>query len=112
MRYWYRDDTNHWRIADNAPSQLHIMVRSLPSYIEKDMIYSAMSAIASKKPVAVPPMDDLITWVATNPAAMRKCDELLQFKNHSAPTLVQLLAKAWSKEAHEVVDRIVKYFSA
>ena len=112
MKYWYKDAANTWRVADNAPSQLHLCVRSMPKGTDPNTIHVVFESVATKKPIPTPDNATLLYWVATSPDAQAACDEVLKHsaKNKCA-SLNALLAKAWNSYAYELLDKVHKYFS-
>ena len=112
IKYWYQDHEGNWRIADNAPTQLQLCVRSLPKHVDMDMLHRVFTCMVSKTPIQAPDMPALLKWLSSSADATRRCDEILQHpaKNKCA-TLVALLAKAWSTAAYSTLDRVHRYFS-
>jgi len=112
IRYLYKDGEGRWRVADNAPSKFQLFLQTLPKGTDSKMLHAVIEALVSHRTIQAPPADELIDWVKESANAARRCDEILQKEKGKIATLGILLTKAWVAEAHQILDRLHKFFSA
>lgn len=111
LRYWYKNSEGKWSLADNAPTNLWVCVKTTLDGIPHNFLHEVFEAILANKGVPMPDFQTILNWAARNPdSTMVTMDALLANpKKAKTWTARKLLEDVYRSEFIEVSDAVHRF---
>lgn len=108
-RYWNRDTSGNWQIADNAPNPLWKF--ALRGGYDRQMLYTALTSVATNRPPETPSLPKMLEWFAANPDCLESCDEVLRGYKQVPKTFEEVVQKAYKKQLFAIVSDLHQHLT-
>jgi len=108
-RYWNRENTGQWSIADNAPNPFWKFV--LRHNHDRQMLHAALVSIATTRPPEAPSLIKVLEWFAANPKFISLFDDALGTYRTPPKSFEAVAAKAYKKVIFQVISDLHEFLS-